>query len=277
LKSLTSIEMAGMRLRVGARTHVGRVRQVNEDAYLLRTRQGLFVVCDGIGGGPSGELASRVAGDAIVARLTGADADVPVGHAHAPGQYLPRTSMLAEAVRRSNERVYDRAREDRRHAGMGTTVVSAWIAEHVASIAHVGDSRAYLWYRNRLVALTCDHSLASANANDEENALVRALGREPEVDVDLTEVPMRRGDYLVLCSDGLTRMVPESTVANVIRELREPQRICDRLVEIALGNGGVDNITVIVIEVLGSWWQRLSTQWRPYVGGVPHAETHPAD
>src|SRR5215472_169403 len=166
--------MAGMRLRVGARTHVGRVRHVNEDVYVLRARHGLFVVCDGIGGGPSGELASQVAGDAIVARLTGAAAD---GRApHVRGRYLPRTAMLAEAVRRSNERVYDRARQDRRHAGMGTTVVSAWIAENVASIAHVGDSRAYLWYRNRLVALTCDHSLASANANDEENSLVRALG-----------------------------------------------------------------------------------------------------
>lgn len=264
-----------MRLRVGARTHVGRVRQVNEDVYLLRARQGLFVVCDGIGGGPSGELASRVAGDAIVARLTGADADVQVPDV--TGRYLPRTSMLAEAVRRSNERVYDHARQDRCHAGMGTTVVSAWIAEHVASIAHVGDSRAYLWYRDRLVALTCDHSLASANANDDESALIRALGREPDVDVELTEVPVRRGDYLVLCSDGLTRMVPESTLAFVIRELREPQRICDRLVDIANGNGGVDNITVVVVEVMGSWWQRLSTQSRLHAGGIPNAQAHPAD
>lgn len=267
--------MARMRLRVGARTHVGRVRQINEDVFLLRAGQGLFVVCDGIGGGPSGELASRVAGDAIVARLTGTDTDAQA--AHARGRYLPRTSMLAEAVRRSNERVYDCAHQDRRHAGMGTTVVSAWIAEHVASIAHVGDSRAYLWYGDRLVALTCDHSLASANANDAENALVRALGREPDVDVDLTEVPVRRGDYLVLCSDGLTRMVPEETVARVIRELGEPQRICDRLVDIANGNGGVDNITVVVVEVMGRWWQRFSIQRRPHAGGIPNAEAHLAD
>lgn len=245
--------MAGMRLRVGARTHVGRVRPLNEDVYRLRARQGLFVVCDGIGGGSSGEHASRVAGDTIMARLAPADADVPV--AQARGRYLPRTSLMAEAVRCSNKRVYDRARRDRHHAGMGTTVVSAWIAEHVASIAHVGDSRAYLWYGDRLVALTCDHSLASAN--DDEDALVRALGREPEVDVDLTEVPVRCGDYLVLCSDGLTRMVPEAAVARVIRELRDPQRICDRLVDIANGNGGVDNITVVVVQVMGSWWQRI--------------------
>lgn len=261
-----------MRLRVGARTHVGRVRLVNEDAYLLRERQGLFVVCDGIGGGPSGELASRVAGDTIMAHLAPTDADVPV--AHVRGRYLPRTSLLAEAVRCSNQCVYDRAQHDRRHAGMGSTVVSAWIAEHVASIAHVGDSRAYLWYGGRLVALTSDHSLA--NANDEDNALVRALGREPEVDVEITEVPVRCGDYLVLCSDGLTRMVPEAAVAQVIRELREPQRICDRLVDIANGNGGVDNITVVVVEVMGSWWQRLST-WAPHTGGIPNAEAHPAD
>lgn len=264
-----------MRLRVGARTHVGRVRQLNEDVYLLRAQQGLFVVCDGIGGSPSGELASQVASDTILARLAEADADVPA--APAQGRYRPRTSLLAEAVRHSNERVYDRARKDRRHRGMGTTVVSAWVAENVASIAHVGDSRAYLWYGDRLVALTCDHSLASANVNDEESALVRALGREPDVDVDLTEVPVRRGDYLVLCSDGLTRMVPEAALARVIRELRDPQRICDRLVDLANRNGGVDNITVVVVEVMGSWWQRLSTQWRPHAGEIPNAHTHAAD
>jgi protein phosphatase len=268
--------MAGMRFRVGARTHVGRVRRLNEDVYLLQAKQGLFVVCDGIGGGPSGELASRVAGDTIIARLApgkGVAGSVSAGQLQ--GGYLPRTSMLADAVRCSNKRVYNRARKNRRHAGMGTTVVSAWIAENVASIAHVGDSRAYLWYGGRLVALTCDHSLASANANEQEDALVRALGREPNVDVDLTEVPVRSGDYLVLCSDGLTRMVSESVMARVIRELRDPQRICDRLVDIANGNGGVDNITVVVVQVLGSWWQRLST-WTPLAGGIPNAEAHPA-
>jgi len=268
-----------MRLRVGARTHVGRVRQLNEDVYLLQAGKGLFVVCDGIGGGPSGELASRMAGDTIVARLAPAnvdvDADAIVTAPKRPDRYLPRTSMLAEAVRCSNQRVYDTARADRRHAGMGSTVVSAWIAKNVASIAHVGDSRAYLWYAGRLVALTCDHSLASANVNDQEDSLVRALGREPEVDVDLTEVPVRGGDYLVLCSDGLTRMVPEGVMAQVIRELRDPQRICDRLVDIANGNGGVDNITVVVVQVLGNWWQRLAA-WTPLAGGIPNAEAHPA-
>ena len=264
-----------MRLRVGARTHVGRVRRLNEDAYLLRVPQGLFVVCDGIGGGPSGELASRVAGDAIVARLESGDADV--AETHRRGGYRPRTSLLGEAVRCSNERVYDRSRRDRRHTGMGTTVVSAWIADHVASIAHVGDSRAYLWYAGRLVALTSDHSVAGASANDEEDVLIRALGREPDVEVDLTEVPVRCGDYLVLCSDGLTRMVSEAAMAHVIRELRDPQRICDRLVDIANGNGGVDNITVVVVQVMGSWWQRLSTRWTAHAGGIPNAEAHSAD
>ena len=264
-----------MRLRVGARTDVGRVRKLNEDVYRLRAQQGLFVVCDGIGGGPSGELASRVAGDTIMARLAPVDADVPLAHVRGP--YLPRTSLMAEAVRCSNQRVYERARQDRSHARMGTTVVSAWIAEDVASIAHVGDSRAYLAYGGRLVALTCDHSLASVNANDGQDALVRALGREPDVDVDLTEVPVRCGDYLVLCSDGLTRMVPETAVARVIHELRDPQFICDRLVEIANDNGGVDNITVVVVQVMGSWWQRLSTQWTAHGGGIPNGEAHSAD
>ena len=264
-----------MRLRVGARTDTGRVRQLNEDVYLLQPKQGLFVVCDGIGGGPSGELASRIAGDTILAHLSEPGEAATATQLH--GGYRPRTSLLADAVRCSNERVYERARRDRRHAGMGSTVVGAWVAGHVASIAHVGDSRAYLWGGNRLVALTCDHSLAGAHADGDEGALVRALGREPVVDVDLAEVPVRPGDYLVLCSDGLTRMVPEPTLARTIRELRDPQRICDQLVAIANRNGGADNITVVVVEVMEGWWRRLSNLWRARAGGIANAQAHPAD
>jgi protein phosphatase len=155
---------------------------------------------------------------------------------------------------------------------MGTTVVTAWIAEHVASVAHVGDSRAYLWYGDRLEPLTQDHSLAGIGAG--HDVLVRVLGREPDVDVDVNEVPVRSGDYLVLCSDGLTRTVSEHTVARAIARLRHPQRICDYLVESANRNGGADNITVVVVEVMDRWWRRLS-RWR-HGGGAHDAKNHPA-
>ena len=260
-----------MRLRIGARTDVGRVRDLNEDVYAVRPDQGLFVVCDGMGGCPAGEVASQMAADAIVQHLTPwrrAVAQNPVRDR----AYLPRTRLLIDAVRRSNHFVYTQGLQDARHEKMGTTVVTAWIAEHVASVAHVGDSRAYLWYGDRLEPLTRDHSLAGVAAG--RDVLVRVLGREPDVDVDVNEVPVRSGDYLVLCSDGLTRTVSEKTVARAIAHLRHPQRMCDYLVEAANGNGGADNITVVVVEVMDRWWRRLS--WRRHGGGGHDAKNHPA-
>jgi protein phosphatase len=259
-----------MRLRVGAATDTGRVRTLNEDAYVLRPDQGLFVVCDGMGGGPAGEVASQLAIDAIVQQFTGPGD----GHAVAAMQdertFLPQTSRLAEAVRRSNQCIYDRASRDPQQAGMGTTVVGAWVGEHIASVAHVGDSRAYLWRNDRLEALTRDHSFL------ESNVLVRVLGREPQVEVELTEVPLQRGDYLLLCSDGLTRMVTEDEMARAIEAQREPQRICDVLVAAANRSGGADNITVVVVEMADRWWRRLLDGMRRNVARGHDVETYPA-
>jgi protein phosphatase len=171
---------------------------------------------------------------------------------------------------------------------MGTTVVSAWIQDQIASVVHVGDSRAYLWHDDQLEPLTQDHSFVEAAvraglldrdrtpAVANQHVLLRALGREPEVEVDLTEIPVQPGDYLLLCSDGLTRMVPEVTVARTIRELRDPQLICDALVQAANQNGGADNVTVIVIEVAGSWWRQLSNFWRRKAKRGDDGETHSA-
>jgi protein phosphatase len=260
-----------MRLRVGAGTDAGRVRDLNEDAYMLRAADGLFVVCDGMGGAPAGEVASRLAIDAIVGQLNRTAAmRRPLGDGEDEA-YLPHTSRLADAVRTSNELIYRRSQEQPAQAGMGTTMVGAWIRQHVMSVAHVGDSRAYLWHDDRLEALTRDHSLSAAHAN----VLVRVLGREPQVDVDVREVPVQAGDYLLLCSDGLTRMVPEDAVARAIARLREPQRICNHLIAAANDNGGADNITVVVVEVAGSWWPRVFNRWKQGArrGGHGHTDT----
>jgi protein phosphatase len=258
-----------VRLRVGASTDTGRVRDLNEDVFVLRAEDGLFVVCDGMGGAPAGEVASRLAADAIVRRI-----DEARGHGVVTGderEYLPHTTLLAEAVRRSNAMIYDRARQDPARAGMGTTVVTAWIRQHIAGVAHVGDSRAYLWHGGRLEPLTRDHSLAEARltaglapddgAACEQNVLVRVLGREPDVDVELNEVPVQPGDYVLLCSDGLTRMLSERVLADAIVRLREPQQICDYLIGAANDRGGADNITVVVVEVAGGRWRRLWERW----------------
>jgi PPM family protein phosphatase len=257
-----------MRLRVGAATSRGRIRELNEDAYGVRARQGQFVVCDGMGGAPAGEVASQIAVDAILALLRKARARRAVSGAGGR-QYLPHSRCLADAVRASNRYIYKQAHANPDQAEMGTTVVSAWIRDHVASIAHVGDSRAYVWRDERLELLTRDHSLAEA-----QHVLVRVLGREPEVEVDVLEAPVLPGDCLLLCSDGLTRMVAEPALEAIIRSMREPQRICDALVEAANRNGGADNITVVVVEVMDTWWRRLSQHWTRHSGAYD-AEAHP--
>lgn len=259
-----------MRLRVGAGTDTGRVRTLNEDVYVLREDRGLFIVCDGMGGAPAGEVASQLAADAILERLdTEDDGDESADRASG---YLPWTNRLGDAVRRSNEVIYHHGQSDRRRAEMGTTVVGAWVNHHVASVAHVGDSRAYLWRDNGLELLTCDHSLveeqiragvlnrAQSLESNEQHVLLRVLGGAPDVDVDLQEVPVAPGDYLLLCSDGLTRMVPDRALADAIGRLRVPQRICDYLIDAANRNGGADNITVVVVEVVDSWWRRLTAR-----------------
>jgi protein phosphatase len=246
---------------------------MNEDVYVLREDRRLFIVCDGMGGAPAGEVASQLAADAILERLDSSEqGEAPSDD---PGSYLPWTNRLAEAVRQSNEVIYQQGQTDRRRAEMGTTVVGAWLNHHVASVAHVGDSRAYLWHDNGLQLLTCDHSLVEAQVragvldrersreSKDHNVLLRVLGGAPDVVVDLQEVPVRPGDYLLLCSDGLTRMVPDAILADAISRLRSPQRICDYLIEAANRNGGADNITIVVVEVVESWWRRLASRWRP--------------
>jgi len=151
-----------MRLRVGAATDTGRVRHLNEDAYASRAGQGLFVVCDGMGGAASGEVASRLAAQSIVDRLNGAEPESAGADPALAAGYRPQTVRLADAVRQANQCVYDHAQQNARDAGMGTTLVSAWIAQGIASLAHVGDSRAYLWRNEELEPLTQDHSLVDA-------------------------------------------------------------------------------------------------------------------
>jgi protein phosphatase len=171
---------------------------------------------------------------------------------------------------------------------MGTTVVGVWIREQIVGVAHVGDSRAYLCHGDRVEPLTRDHSLVEAHLAagleeeakrlppEQHNALVRVLGRERDVEVDVREVPVRRGDYVLLCSDGLTRLVNEDELGQAIRDLREPQAICDHLIEAANRRGGADNITVVVVQVTGSWWVRLLDRWTRTARRGNHAEAYAA-
>lgn len=256
-----------MQLRVGAATDTGRIRPINEDSFAARADEGLFVVCDGMGGAAAGEVASRIGVETIVAQLRGAEPDPPDAP-QAPG-FRASTLRLADAVRQANASIHAFAQGDHDRQGMGTTVVTIWLAKDVASVAHVGDSRAYLWHQGEFEALTVDHSVVEAQVragliNREEshnaahqNVLLQALGLTPEVDVELSEVRVQTGDYLLLCSDGLTRMVSDAAMGQAIADLKEPDRICHHLIDAANTAGGPDNVTVLVVEIMSSVRGRL--------------------
>jgi len=254
-----------MRLKVGSATSVGRVRPINEDAFLTRADQGLFLVCDGMGGAASGEVASQMAIETIGAYVADGGRD-----RSAPRGFQPRTAQLGRAIEAANRAILERASGDSEHAGMGTTVVGAWIGDGLASIAHVGDSRAYVSNDEGFEALTADHSLVEAQVqaglidreqslkSAHQNILLRALGREPDVLVELGEVLIGTGDRLLLCTDGLTRMVTDEALAEVLTRFRgDPQGACDYLVATANDNGGPDNVTVVIVEVRGSMFGKV--------------------
>lgn len=249
-----------MRLKVGAATSVGRVRPINEDAFSTDAGQGLFIVCDGMGGAAAGEVASHLAVQTIGARVN----SEPVRPGTHRG-FQPRTAHLGRAVEEANRVILERARADAAHGGMGTTVVGAWVADNVVSVAHVGDSRLYVSNHDGFESVTRDHSLVEAQVqaglidreqslkSEHQNILLRALGREPDVQIELNEIPIAPGDRLLLCTDGLTRMVNDAGLADALARFRgDPQGACDHLVAAANDNGGPDNITVVVIEVEGS-------------------------
>ena len=256
-----------MRLKVGAATSVGRVRPINEDAYLAQADRGLFVVCDGMGGAAAGEVASALAVETIGAFVQkgGLGKETERG-------FQPRTAGLGKAVEQANRAIVERAERDQAHAGMGTTVVALWIADGLASIAHVGDSRLYLHNDSGFEALTTDHSLVEAQVqaglidreqslkSEHQNVLLRALGREPDTIVELGETMIAAGDRLLLCTDGLTRTVTDEALAAALDRFRgDPQGACDHLIAAANENGGPDNVTAVVVEVQGS---RLSSLFK---------------
>jgi protein phosphatase len=269
--------VATTRLHSGE-TDIGRKRSHNEDCYAAEPALGLYVVCDGMGGGNAGEVASRMAIDAILGYVKG---EAGRGSGTCRGSVnpdlSPMTNQLADAIRAANETVYRASWAQAKYAGMGTTVVAARVSERHVSIAHVGDSRLYLIRNGAIQALTGDHSwvaeqVAKGYMTEEEaersprrNIVTRALGVESTVDIDLAEIPIFDGDLLLLCSDGLTRGV---RCGDILRTLEAAGDLCDkthRLVSLANDAGGDDNITVLLVSVQGSasrrLWHRLAQRW----------------
>ena len=230
-----------MRVRAGVSTDIGRVREGNEDSYL--SDQPLFAVADGMGGHRGGEVASRLALETLESRFR----EGGLG--------------LAQQIRDANAAVFERSQADRAVQGMGTTLTAVVLRDMDAAIAHVGDSRAYLLRAGDLRQVTDDHTLvnrmvksgeisqAEAEVHPHRSVLTRSLGTGSDVVVDEFDIALTDGDRLLLCSDGLTGMVTEEQIVAILSAAPDPQDAADRLVRAANRAGGVDNITVVVLDI----------------------------
>lgn len=249
-------------LEVAGATDPGCVRANNEDKFLIEEDLGLLIVADGMGGHNSGEVASDLATQTILqfARkmLGGARQMVPEG---ADPRLSVRGRQLEHFIKSANTMIYEKGRAFPKDAGMGTTVVTALVDAQSMTVAHVGDSRAYLFRQGQLQALTSDHSLTGdqirrglistedAARSNLQNILTRALGAEKEVLVDVSDHPLFAGDTVLLASDGLMKMVDDDAVARTMEREPSSQRIVESLIAQARAAGGVDNVTVVVARV----------------------------
>jgi protein phosphatase len=226
------------------RSDTGLQRRENEDSAYAAAP--LFVVADGMGGAQAGEVASRLAIEAFQEGLDSSGSP---------------EERLAERVRAANRQIYDRSRAETGREGMGTTLTAAYLDDAQLAIAHVGDSRAYLFRDGQLSRLTQDHSLVDelvrrgkltekqAAEHPQRSIITRALGPEPEVEVDTFTYPVRAGDVLLLCSDGLTSMISEDAVSGVLTRSRTLDEAARGLIDEANQAGGRDNITVVLFRL----------------------------
>lgn len=242
-------------MKVYGNTDKGLRRSMNQDTlYFSCFSQKLAyaVVCDGMGGERSGNVASQITRDVIKAQLNEMIMDCTISEQSAP-------QAILQAIAKANTQVYEKSRSDAIYAGMGTTVVLALVVDDRCFIAHVGDSRAYLIGGGSISQLTVDHSLVQylydkgkltveeMASHPDKNKITRAVGVEPTVDVDLIEVEFGEGQVLLLCSDGLTNMCSDAEILTIISK-NEGNMIPLKLIQKANLAGGSDNITAALID-----------------------------
>ena len=261
-----------------AKSDTGLKRPHNEDCFVVDPELGLYVVCDGMGGSNAGEIASALAVKAIHAHLAEAatNPDLPLIGPRDPTMSAA-ANRLASAIRAANEVIHRESWSRPDYEGMGTTVVAARLSGEMLAIAHVGDSRLYLVRDGILQALTTDHSWVAeqilkgvmteeeAERSPRRNIVTRALGVDSSVEVELTEVPVKSGDLLLLCSDGLTRGVRPNEILQVLSGSEDLPTLSDRLIAMANEAGGDDNTTVVVVALRNALhaglWERLKQRF----------------
>jgi protein phosphatase len=255
-----------MKLIAFGKTDVGVERTKNEDHFCSEEDIGLFIVADGVGGHAAGEIASEMAVTVVRDHIKMSMKGTEQATGDRKAQLSDATNSIATGIRYANRSIYAASQGHETMHRMGTTVAVALIVEDKMSIAHVGDSRIYLVRGHALFPLTDDHSVVSEQLKQglitkEEaeksrigNVITRALGYEKTVEIDLEEIDILEGDSVVLCTDGLTRMVSDDFILSTITSVDKPEEACTILIETACANGGKDNITVVVVHVLQDGW-----------------------
>ena len=243
----------GFRVESAGRTDVGLVREKNEDSMLLQPDLGLWAVCDGMGGHVGGQVASQLAVATLAEVIRGGN----------PAKAEDEPDRLVTAIRCANSAVFTKARAEPALHNMGTTVVAVRQEDDLLHICHVGDSRIYRLRAGQLEQVTRDHSLINLYAENPElatrfgppnsNVIVRAVGLRDQVDVDHRVIAMEPGDLYLLCCDGLTDMVDDWVLKDILidRAKGSLDDTCEALIKAALANGGVDNTTAVLLRAAG--------------------------
>lgn len=242
-------------MKIFAETDRGRVRNANQDVYmteLINDEQAVFAVCDGMGGANGGNVASAVAAEAFAAAVK------DLLKADMSADYI--SEILTRAINQANRQIFEQAQLNAELSGMGTTIVAGIVLGNTAVIANIGDSRAYLIDKDSIRQITTDHSVvmelvARGDITEEQaanhpnkNLITRALGIEPVVASDLFKVELKKGMFILCCSDGLTNLVTDKEILAEINR-GESADCCKRLIDIANARGGYDNITALLLEV----------------------------
>jgi serine/threonine protein phosphatase PrpC len=257
-------------IEVAGRTDVGLVRANNEDNLGYDTASGVYVVCDGMGGQAAGERASKLAVDTVMGYFGRAPKDDREVFGKVFERLSPRANALARAIQLANQTIHEEAGRDPRYNGMGSTVVAIAVEGDEFSVAHVGDSRAYLLRGGVIQQLTSDHSLVmeqvrrgmmtleDAEKTSIQNVIVRSLGAEESVDPDLADHELLAGDMLLMCSDGLSHFVHDNSLADVLTASSSPDGACVDLIQAAKAASSNDNITCMVLRAdEPSWSDRM--------------------
>lgn len=243
-------------MRFGVKTDKGLIREKNEDFFNVIFGEtdvpNCFIVADGMGGHKSGEVASALAVEVVSKSFL-----KQKGYF---GEEQNVVKIITDVMKEANSKVLQKSKEEVLNKGMGTTLIMAVVSKEKLCIGHVGDSRAYLFRNKKLERITTDHSYIEelikngtltkkeARNHPKKNVITRALGSEEEVDIDIYSRDIKQGDVFMVCTDGLTNMLTDKEIVNILIEFDDPQEACDKFIYMANEKGGRDNTTVVVFK-----------------------------